>query len=324
MISVIIPLFNKRLTIVDTVTSVLTQSFSDFELIVVNDGSSDGGEKLVEAIADSRIRLIHQQNRGVSAARNCGAAAARGEWLAFLDGDDLWAPDYLKQMFFAARSNPGAVMICCAGYVTFQGRAYLRLIRSYEKKIIPIDYFRAPEVFSHTSATMIRREFFQQTSGFREGVSRWEDLLLFCEVALSGLVVYCGIPLSVYQGGIPGQLTECNRKTSSAERGSRDAELIDLLVELYERVPNPSFLKFIRYTIRQQLWLHLKCLDFNYLNNFSKCRNSNLQKWEATFCSRKWLILLSLFWLVGHKSIHRMGRNLCADYRITSIPWRKS
>ena len=87
MISVVIPLYNKEKQIRKTLQSVLTQTFQDFEIVVVNDGSTDNSAIEVEKVKDPRIRLIHQQNAGVSAARNKGIEEARYELIAFLDAD---------------------------------------------------------------------------------------------------------------------------------------------------------------------------------------------------------------------------------------------
>ena len=90
MFSIIIPLYNKEKYIVNTIKSVLNQSFSKFEVIVVDDGSSDNGVNAVKKIDDSRIKIITQKNQGVSAARNNGIKNAKYEYIAFLDADDLW------------------------------------------------------------------------------------------------------------------------------------------------------------------------------------------------------------------------------------------
>ena len=89
MFSIIIPLYNKELSVGNTIHSVLNQRFQDFEVLVVNDGSTDNSAKAVEKINDARIRLITQTNVGVSAARNRGITEAKFEWIAFLDSDDL-------------------------------------------------------------------------------------------------------------------------------------------------------------------------------------------------------------------------------------------
>ena len=98
MFSVVIPLYNKELSIENTILSVLNQSFQEFEILVVNDGSTDNSVNEVEKINDHRIRLINQTNLGVSAARNRGIIEAQFEWIAFLDGDDLWLGNHLEEV----------------------------------------------------------------------------------------------------------------------------------------------------------------------------------------------------------------------------------
>ena len=99
MISVVIPLYNKEKSIASTLRTVLNQTFSDYEIVIVNDGSTDGSVEEIEKVQDDRIRLVHQPNAGVSAARNRGIEEAKGELNAFLDADDEWKPDYLATQY---------------------------------------------------------------------------------------------------------------------------------------------------------------------------------------------------------------------------------
>ena len=97
MISVIIPLYNKEKCIRKTIDSILNQKgFSDFEIVVVDDGSTDESCRIVETISDNRVVLYHKKNGGVSSARNYGALLAKGNWITFLDADDLFYPDALS------------------------------------------------------------------------------------------------------------------------------------------------------------------------------------------------------------------------------------
>ena len=96
MFSVIIPLYNKELSVKNTILSVLDQTYQDFEIIVVNDGSTDKSAEIVADIKDSRIIVYNKVNGGVSSARNFGINKAKYGWVAFLDGDDLWKPNHLQ------------------------------------------------------------------------------------------------------------------------------------------------------------------------------------------------------------------------------------
>lgn len=106
-VSVIIPLFNKAPFIERALRSVAAQTFADFEIIVVDDGSTDGGLTIVEKFTDSRLRIVGQENAGPGAARNRGLREARGEFVAFLDADDEWLPEYLAENLHSL-NEPGA------------------------------------------------------------------------------------------------------------------------------------------------------------------------------------------------------------------------
>lgn len=109
--SIIVALYNKAQYIEETIASALAQSFTDFEIIVVDDGSKDDGADRVAAVADPRVRLIRQPNGGVSVARNHGIEHARGEWIAFLDADDMWRPNYLEVQAGNIDRHPAAGMV---------------------------------------------------------------------------------------------------------------------------------------------------------------------------------------------------------------------
>src|SRR6478736_2185706 len=95
-VSIVIPAYNYAHYLPETIASVLAQSFARFELLVVDDGSTDNTKAVVQALKDPRIRYVWQPNRGLSAARNTGIAECRFNYVAFLDADDLWQPDFLE------------------------------------------------------------------------------------------------------------------------------------------------------------------------------------------------------------------------------------
>lgn len=109
MISVVIPLYNKESSIQKTIESVLVQTYKDFELIIVDDGSTDNSVNIVECISvNNQLKLIRKSNGGVSSARNEGINNASGDYIAFLDGDDLWEPTYLEEMYKLILDYPDA------------------------------------------------------------------------------------------------------------------------------------------------------------------------------------------------------------------------
>src|SRR5690606_12651401 len=105
MFSIVIPLYNKAKSLRGTIQSVLNQTFHDFEVLVVNDGSTDESVAILQEFTDQRIRLISQRNQGVSAARNTGIKNATFDWIAFLDGDDVWKEDHLEQIVAMMRDR---------------------------------------------------------------------------------------------------------------------------------------------------------------------------------------------------------------------------
>jgi glycosyltransferase involved in cell wall biosynthesis len=123
IVSVIIPVYNGAKTVRATIESVLAQTFTDFEVIVINDGSQDNTLTIIAKISDSRLRVFSYENAGVAASRNRGVAQAAGELIAFLDADDLWTPDKLEAQFQALQENPqAAVAYSWTDYVDEQGQ----------------------------------------------------------------------------------------------------------------------------------------------------------------------------------------------------------
>ncbi|HSZ22548.1 MAG TPA: glycosyltransferase family A protein, partial [Candidatus Sulfotelmatobacter sp.] len=110
LVSVVVPVYNAERTLTATLDSALAQDFRDFEIVVVNDGSTDSTKAVLDMYA-ARVRVIDQSNRGVSAARNAGVRASSGQLIAFLDSDDLWSADKLTQSVRALTQNPKASMV---------------------------------------------------------------------------------------------------------------------------------------------------------------------------------------------------------------------
>lgn len=113
-VSIIIPVYNTEQYLRDCLSSVLAQTFADFEAIVVNDGSTDGSAAIIRDFAkrDNRFTIVEQQNKGLSEARNAGLKVARGQWITFVDSDDMVAPDFLQVLTDAAKEAQADIACC--------------------------------------------------------------------------------------------------------------------------------------------------------------------------------------------------------------------
>ncbi len=194
--SVVIPLYNKEPHIARTLHSVLTQSFANFEIVVVDDGSKDGGANLVSTMDDPRIRLISQKNGGVSVARNTGIAHARGEWIAFLDADDWFHPEHLSVLFDCISADSEA-RIVASGYRTIDEAKLVdfsgwELVRSSSRERIsdlPTRWLHSAPFF--TSSIALRRDLTKRLMPcFEIGESHGEDLDLWFRAAEQAHIVY--------------------------------------------------------------------------------------------------------------------------------------
>jgi glycosyltransferase involved in cell wall biosynthesis len=174
-VSVVVPLYNKAACIGRCLDAILNQSFGDFELIVVNDGSTDGSEKAVEMRRDPRLRLVSQPNAGPGAARNHGARLAGSSLLAFLDGDDAWHPDYLAESVHRMKDLDPTVSSLTWGMDIHPGGE--STARRWKEGGIPDGVFHAQPDSDATvivamlanmlpSSTVMRTEIFRELGGF--------------------------------------------------------------------------------------------------------------------------------------------------------------
>lgn len=184
--SVIIPLYNKKNYICRTLDSVLRQSFLDYEVIVVEDGSEDGSYEKVAAYGSEKIKIIRQKNQGVSVARNNGIACARGEYIAFLDADDEWESNYLETIDRLTAAYPGCGMYVTAYRIHMgNGRTHYSH-RMEEPQGCIASYwltYRYVYDFVWTSAVCIRKADITACGGFKAGEKIGQDLDLWSRIA---------------------------------------------------------------------------------------------------------------------------------------------
>lgn len=243
MITVVIPLYNKADCIATALDSVLIQTYQDFEVIVVDDGSTDDGAAVVEQYADPRIRLIRQENAGVSAARNKGISEARGEYVAFLDADDEWMPEFLAEIVALQQEFPD----CKA-----QATTYVQCQNGEKKNIIlnklPFsgdhgvltNYF---EVATHsnppiwTGGVCIERALLQDLGGFPLGIKSGEDLLTWARIATHTHWAYSLKPYAIFN-------MEGYNKNERPKRIPADIDVVgNELKQLWKQNPQTKGLK---------------------------------------------------------------------------------
>lgn len=197
-VSIIMPCYNAVAHLSVSVGSVLAQTFSEWELIAVDDGSSDGTLEWLQAQTDPRIRVHSQANQGVSAARNAGLARACGRYVAFLDADDTWAADYLKKMLAMLHAHPDAVLAYC-------GWQNVGLPGGRGEPFVPPDYetpAKAETLFSGCRwpihAALVKREAVLAAGGFDPALKNAEDYALWLGVATAAPIVRVPEVLAFY------------------------------------------------------------------------------------------------------------------------------
>lgn len=212
-VSVVIPLFDKAGYVERAIASVLAQTESRFEVIVVDDGSTDGGGVVARRFRDDRVRLISQAHEGVSVARNRGIAEARAPWVGLLDADDEWSVEFLDQTLRAVELHDDVVGAFTNYLDSRTGRALL--VR--EPPPGPVDDYCAFLVSNHCSgallsATLLRRAALVACGGFPPGVPAGEDLDTLCRLSWMGPLCYVPRRLAVYRTGVPESATARQRE----------------------------------------------------------------------------------------------------------------
>lgn len=199
MFSVIIPLYNKELSIGNTIKSVLGQTFQDFEIIVVNDGSTDKSSEKVQEFSDSRIRIIYQDNQGVSTARNRGILEAKFEWIAFLDGDDLWEESHLEEIVQMMKMFLGN-KVFVTSFEYSDGRNMFKHPRKTQVFKIQ-NYFTEAlkEVLICTNTVVVNKNCFEMVGVFNPELSRGEDMDMWVRLAKKYEIVKSNKVTSVYR-----------------------------------------------------------------------------------------------------------------------------
>ena len=229
-VSIIIPLYNKAPYVTKALDSVLAQTFTDYECLIVNDGSTDDSEAVVQSwLSQNSQYTVHftlytQENAGVSAARNHGISLSTGEYVCFLDADDWWAPTFLEEMMGLVKDYPEAG-IYAANYIYYKpGKTRVgvktNVIEDCRLKIEDSEtaYINYPKAYYEnsgqvvwTGAVMISRGKIEEVNGkngeiFPVGIKLGEAFLLWARIAMRYPVAFLNKPLAYYNNDVPARL----------------------------------------------------------------------------------------------------------------------
>jgi glycosyltransferase involved in cell wall biosynthesis len=205
LVSIIIPTYNRSSSLIEAIDSVFKQTFRDFELIIVDDGSTDGTAEVLEKMGD-RLIYQYQANQGVSAARNHGLRMARGRWIAFLDSDDLWLPKKLETQVGFFSDHPEAV-ICQTEEIWMRNGRRVNPHKKHRKYSGDIFVPSLDLCLVSPSAVMIKREIFDLVGCFDETLPACEDYDLWLRISAEWPVYLIDQPLIMKRGGHPDQLS---------------------------------------------------------------------------------------------------------------------
>ncbi len=246
--SIIIPLYNKEKSIFSTIKSVLDQSFPDFEIIVVDDGSTDNSLKVVKSIKDSRLKIFEKENGGVSSARNYGIRKASNPWIAFLDGDDLWRTEHLEEYSKAIISN-SEINWLFSGYISVSklNKEYQFVYhKSGQLHNIFDDLLNGIKI--HTSTVCVRSVLFNNYEDlyFSLNINNSEDREVWYKLCcIDSSPYYINKSLSVYKIDDENSLTK-NSKSLGNNNFLTVRDRIEKFI-LYHKVTSSNKIKFIKY-----------------------------------------------------------------------------
>ena len=247
LISVVIPVYNGELTIRDTVESVLNQTFSDFELIIINDGSSDSTLDILGGFQDLRLKIFSYPNAGLSASRNRGISHACAEMISFIDADDLWTPNKLESQLNSLREHPeAAVAYSWTDFIDERGTLLgYGIHRTVNGSVFPrlLEFF----FIGSGSNALLRKSVFSEVGEFDETLTSAEDLDMF--LRLAARYQFSAVP----QPQILYRITD-NSMSRNVLRQER--ETLKVLERAFAQEPGKSFIRLKRNTYAN-LYLYL-------------------------------------------------------------------
>lgn len=292
--SVIIPLYNKEDFIFDTLNSALNQAFIDFEIIIIDDGSTDNSYHVVSQFKDSKIKIIHQSNQGVAAARNTGIKSAKGQYIALLDADDLWQKNHLFELKKQIDFFPD-VGLYCNNYNIYYTKDIKRKtifnINYNSDCLIINDYFKASIIDSiaWTSAVAFNKKKFKAIGEFDKNLITGQDTDLWIRFALKYHVCFNPTVTASY-------IKYINDSLSQKENNTIRYQLINKYNN--EEKNNPSlklYLDVNRYAIGLRCKINNEYQLFKKLKQEIDFNNLNFKQKILLNCPKSLLKLIKLF-----------------------------
>lgn len=287
--SVIISVFNKEDYIINTLVSVLNQTYKHFEIIVVDDGSSDGSVEAIKSINDKRISLIATKNYGASHARNLGIENATSDYIALLDGDDEWEPYYLEFMYDAIQKFDQCKIFCS------------KIAQKYENKIVTVpysfkqtklygvhNYFKSSQKFSliHSSSVVFQKSILKQTGNFDTSIVSGQDTDLWIRFGLHCEVVFINKLLAYY-------IYNPSSLSNSLFDLSKKVKFDKYLIEEKENKLLKNFLDRNRYSMALMSKIQSDEPHFLFYTSHLNAGNLNLRQ-KVLLKSPRWLLKLLL------------------------------
>ncbi|MGY8933105.1 MAG: glycosyltransferase family 2 protein [Flavobacteriales bacterium] len=306
-LSVIIPLFNKEKNIVNTLTSVCNQTYTDFEVIIVNDGSTDASIKNISVINDDRIQLFSKKNEGVSIARNFGAEKAISNYIVFLDADDYWHPNHLNNLFELINAFPNHLWFASA----YEKKRNKQLTTKMDSPILEKgkhwigevdEFFRYcfKDSLVNSSSVCFKKDFFNSLNGFDAFTTHTEDIDLWIRAALKSPLVFSNKITARHN------LDASNR---SSIKQLQERNYIDFDKFIKDENKNSSLKKYLdlnRYSLAIIYKLHGDTHSFK--NIISNVEIKNLNKKQQFLLKQHRYILRLLF--VFQELLEKLGFRL--------------
>ncbi|MEO1429161.1 MAG: glycosyltransferase [Cyanobacteria bacterium J06633_8] len=296
--SIIIPAYNAIKYLPETLESVLKQTFTDFEVLIIDDGSYDNIVEWASGVKNPRVRFLSQKNKGVSAARNLGIKKAKGKYIAFLDADDLWEPTKLEKQLQLFKNNPSLGLVHTAMVVIDEQSKSLGRIFTSNVEGDALEKLLEQNTIV-TSSVIVRHSCLQAVGNFDENLSSSEDWELWVRIASRYSIAHIKEPLVYYR-------QHANNTTKNWQMLEQDLSSIE---QVFQSVPQElSYLKKRTYAYAN-IYLAWKALETGYCQQAVYFRNQSIKHYfNILFCPNfiRLSLAIALLQIFGNKGFSRI------------------